>query len=293
MRRDSYELSRGCFTQAAKLVVDDYTKVNIDVLADGYCSALDIGDDFLQNGYMSAIILRFWSKIGKYTSLHPMLFPTYADTYDALVDAIIVACKPNYRVWQRSSTNAETAINQTFYTRHIVNGYKRLGMQKYGEYKKASEGGGGGVSEISLDTPVDDDNGETVGDKIACVVSCGEDVKIRSVVQSLLNYDKYVEAIIMDNALTKNVFRKDKISVEQDGQTYTHYVTSLWDFNLVQELNDLEPDYVADFYNKYEAPKKLVEAAFESIKKATSANKRKMISKCQNFLTNHPDEFIY
>ena len=289
---DVFEISMAPFTRAAKMVVEDYTKVSINQLADGYCEAVDICDEFLKDGYMAALILRFWSKIGKLKSEHPFLFPTYSDASDAVVDSILKACEPKYRIWQRSSVNAETAINQVIYTRHVVNGYTRLGYQKNGGLKRVEEGGGGGVEFVSLDAVISEDNDETVGDKIPEEVSSFNDIGAHGVIQSLINNDKLVEAIIIDMVINRDVFKTETKKVERDGKIREITSTKLWDNRLVRELNSLDKAYLDNFLKEYNVPKNVFTIAFNDIVKASNPKKHKMIEKCQEFLRRNVDAYI-
>lgn len=292
MKNQEYEISMTPFTLAAKTVVDDYTKVSINMLADGYCEAYDADNDFLKNGYLSAIILRFWSKISKLTMLHPKLFPTYSDAFDAIIYSITESCKSKYRAWQKTNISAEASINQILNSHCIANGYTKLGLKKNGGLKKESEGGGGGIELISLDTVIDEDNDETIGDKIAGEDSVYDNFKAHNVVQSLINNEKFVEAIIIDNVLFRDVFKRNSVKIKKGDKTFETTEISLWGNRLIRELNSLDKDYFDSFMEKYDISKKLFTPAFNDIVKASNPKKHLMIEKCQEFLRCNADVYI-
>ena len=75
-----------------------YEKLNETELANGYCNALDSGDDLKRNQYYAALMLRYWYKIFKYKETCKSTRLEDIDYIDWLSDALDIAFQ--YRDWQ-------------------------------------------------------------------------------------------------------------------------------------------------------------------------------------------------
>ena len=168
----------------------------IRAMLDGYCKAIDEGDERKKNLYISGLILRFWDKVGKLEATCPNIGMHGEDFVDLVYEAIMLAC--DYRKWQKDEkVNAEQCINQCIETvraRH----YYEINLDKH----KAS------YMTTSLETPMGDegDNGvqKTLGDLICDEQAEAEtnmtagNVAARHLIQNFINKQKLVEAIILD-----------------------------------------------------------------------------------------------
>lgn len=262
--------------QASK--IKNYEKLTITELANGYCEAMDSNSNKADQ-YFSALVLRFWYKISRaYQKNHNVLKVSMEDCYDWLIGAIMQACAKDARIWQKdSSVSAQAAINQVFSTR----------FEKMAYYESNLLKNKGAHSVISLDAPITegDDENKTIGDLVADESSeIEKEGEASSFIQSLLDKNKVVEAIILDNIADaeKDVFRYKKRTVKETNSSgeavkYEKKSSEFWPFKLMQELNDLDTEYVDYFLQRYNVSKEAFSAAMTVISKANNQKKYRML----------------
>jgi len=283
MITNCYEISMSPYTLAAKHAVPGYTKMTVNELADGYCAATDNGDEFLRDGYMSALVLRFWSKISKVAMENASLGIEYSDGYDWITGSIMQACDPSNRKWQTNpKINASQVINQILATRYVAAAFYESNLQK----------NQGRLDQCSLDEVMDSESETTVGDLIEDESASVNPSGGQQVVQALIDNNKLVEAIIIDNVLTKDVFKPEKTTVVTNGVKYSRVNNSFWSFKMVQELNELDEEYIKEFMATYAVPKKMFMAAFEDLKKASNNKKYKLVSATREYLRNNAESYL-
>ena len=144
----------------ARKLSQPYESYSIDELANAYCDAADSNNETLKNIYISALILRFWSKIDKMyksNTVAPCL--EHEDFFEWLYEAVEYACK--YRGWKdpTKNLNAQQCINKCIETIKLQKYYNlRLDKNKTVNYC------------TSINTPVCGGDGEdaskTLGDVI-------------------------------------------------------------------------------------------------------------------------------
>lgn len=254
----------------ARKLVKPYEQYSIDELADAYCDAVDNNDEALKNIYISALILRFWSKIDKMyksNTVAPCL--EYEDFFWWLYEAIEYACK--YRGWKdpTKKLNAQQCINKCIETIKLQKYYDlRLDKKKTVNYCTSMEapiGGGDGEESKTLadtlesDEVVDDDSAENV----------------RMLVQSYLNNNKIIEAIIIDAIAFNDVqkhFKKVIKTTNAEGETikYTEHSSEFWPYKLVQIVSKLPSTYKKDFLTRYRISEEKFTAVLDTIDKSTN-----------------------
>lgn len=254
----------------ARKLVKPYEQYSIDELADAYCAAVDNNDEALKNIYISALILRFWSKIDKMyksNTVAPCL--EYEDFFWWLYEAIEYACK--YRGWKdpTKKLNAQQCINKCIETIKLQKYYDlRLDKKKTVNYCTSMEapisGGDGEESKTFADTlesdeVVDDDSAENV----------------RMLVQSYLNNNKIIEAIIIDAIAFNDVqkhFKKVIKTTNAEGETikYTEHSSEFWPYKLVQIVSKLPSTYKKDFLTRYRISEEKFTAVLDTIDKSTN-----------------------
>lgn len=254
----------------ARKLVKPYEQYSIDELADAYCAAVDNNDEALKNIYISALILRFWSKIDKMyksNTVAPCL--EYEDFFWWLYEAIEYACK--YRGWKdpTKKLNAQQCINKCIETIKLQKYYDlRLDKKKTVNYCTSMEapisGGDGEESKTLADTlesdeVVDDDSAENV----------------RMLVQSYLNNNKIIEAIIIDAIAFNDVqkhFKKVIKTTNAEGETikYTEHSSEFWPYKLVQIVSKLPSTYKKDFLTRYRISEEKFTAVLDTIDKSTN-----------------------
>ena len=260
--------------------IKDQESLTITELADRYCEATDQNKSNLANEYFSALVVRFWGKIQKaYTKNKAALRVSKEDCYDWVISSIMMACDKSARIWQKNTNiNAQQAINQVFSTR----------FEKMAYYESNLLKNKGAHITCSLDEPIssqDDDKGHTIGDLIADETNKIEkEGDVTGFIQSLLDKDKVVEAIIFDNIVDpdKDVFKYKKKTIKTtnaDGEKvkYTKHTSEFWEFKLMKELNELDGNYKNYFLAKYRVSTGAVNAALDVLARANNQKKYRML----------------
>jgi hypothetical protein len=250
--------------------VKPYEQYSIDELADAYCDAVDNGDEALKNIYISALILRFWytiDKMYKANTVAPSL--EYEDFFWWLYEAIEYACK--YRGWRDTTKNlnAQQCINKCIDTIKLQKYYDlRLDKRKVVNHT------------CSIDAPIGgdgDDASKTIGDMLEAEGECDDHSAddIIYLVQSYIDRNKIIEAILIDNIVNNDVqkhFKKTIKTTTADGETvrYTEHSSEFWPYRLIQIVSKLPNDYKSYFMRKYNISEEKLSAILEVIDKANN-----------------------
>jgi hypothetical protein len=235
----------------ARKLSQPYESYSIDELADAYCEAVDTNNATLKDVYISALILRFWyaiDKMYKNNTVAPCL--EYEDFFWWLYEAIEYACK--YRGWKdpTKNLNAQQCINKCIDTIKLQKYYDlRLDKKKAVNYC------------TSMDAPIcgdDDDAEKTLADTLEddSVDFGAEADAVIMLVQSYINRNKIIEAILIDNIAFNDVQKHSKKVVKTtnaDGETYkyTEHSSEFWPYKLVQIVSKLPEAYKKTFMEKY------------------------------------------
>lgn len=261
-------------------------KETIRVMLDGFCKAMDEGDEHLKNLYISGLILRHWDKVKKLADSCPNIDLHGEEFVEWVYEAIMLACE--YRKWQKDdSVNAQQCINQCIETVRVRH-YYEYNLDKH----KAN------YNTVSLETPIGDegDNGvqKTLGDTITdegaeqeARMSDGES-SARSIVQMFINKNRIVEAIIMDIIAfgdTQKEVKHIKKGFDENGEAYkyTSYTTEFWRFKAVQLLANLSEDYQQYFLDNYIVKSAALEAALDVLKRANNSKLYRELDKSLSY----------
>jgi uncharacterized protein YktA (UPF0223 family) len=259
------ETKRDLMTQARKLT-KPYEQYSIDELADAYCDAVDTNNEVLKNVYISALILRFWytiDKMYKNNTVAPCL--EYEDFFWWLYEAIEYACK--YRGWKdpTKKLNAQQCINKCIDT---------IKLQKYYDLRLDKKKA---VNHCcSMDTPIgDSEEGKTIGDMLEAE-ECFDDHSSDDVimlVQSYINRNKIIEAILIDNIAFNDVQKHFKRVIKTEtaeGETlrYTEHSSEFWPYRLVQIVSKLPETYRQTFLERYRISEEKLDAVLGVIDKS-------------------------
>lgn len=263
----------------ARKLVKPYEQYSIDELADAYCSAVDNKDEALKNVYISALLLRFWytiDKMYKSNSVAPCL--EYEDFFWWLYEAIEYACK--YRGWQdpTKKLNAQQCINKCINT---------IKLQKYYDMRLDKKKAVNNC--CSMETPLGDDPGRTIGDILESDESCDDcfvDDDAILLVQSYINRNKIIEAILLDNIAFNDVQRHSKKTVKytnEIGETikYVEHSSEFWPYRLVQIVSKLPATYKNYFMTRYNISEDKLIAILDVIERA---NNQKLYKYLRNTL---------
>lgn len=272
------DTKRDLMMQARKLT-KPYEQYSIDELADAYCDALDTNNEILKNVYISALILRFWytiDKMYKNNTVAPCL--EYEDFFWWLYEAIEYACK--YRGWKdpTKKLNAQQCINKCIDT---------IKLQKYYDLRLDKKRT---VNHCcSMDAPIGDSGGDsakTIGDMLEAEESFDDHSSddVIMLVQSYINRNKIIEAILIDNIAFNDVNRYYKKTIkttnaEGEPYKYTEYSSEFWAYRLVKILNELPATYKKSFMTKYRISEDKLDAVLGVIDKSPNTKLYRYLDK--------------
>lgn len=261
-------------------------KDTIRTMLDGYCKAMDEGDEHLKNLYISGLILRHWDKVKKLALTCPNIDLHGEEFVEWVYEAIMYACK--YRKWQKDDRiNAQQCINQCIET-----------IKKQHYYNYNLDKNKANYNTVSFDTPVgeENDNGtqrtllDTIVDENAerAVRMRDGATGARQIVQAFIDKNRIVEAIIMDIIAfgdTEKVTKHIKRRVDENGEEikYTTYTREFWKFKAIQILSNLSDDYQRYFADNYLVKTSALDAALNVLKKANNQKLYKEIDKSLNY----------
>lgn len=278
-------------TLEARKLMKPYESYSIDELADAYCEAVDTNNETLKNIYISALILRFWSKIDKMyrsNTVAPIL--EHEDFFWWLYEAIEYACK--YRGWKDPSKklNAQQCINKCIHTIKLQKYYSlRLDKNKTANFC------------TSMDAPICGGEGEEAAKTLADTLESDAYVDdhstntIMSLVQSYLNNNKIIEAIIIDTIAFNEVQRYSKKVIKTtntDGETvrYTEHSSEFWPYRLVQIMSKLPSTYKSSFLKRYNVSEEKLTAVLTALGKV---NNQKIYRYVRDCLSELRESYIY
>lgn len=257
-------------TMLARKLVKPYEQYSIDELADAYCDAVDTSNEALKDIYISALILRFWytiDKMYKANSVAPSL--EHEDFFWWLYEAIEYACK--YRGWRDpdKKLNAQQCINKCIDTIKLQKYYDlRLDKRKIVNHC------------CSIDTPLGgdgDDAGKTVGDMLEAEGQIDDHSTddVIMLVQSYINRNKIIEAILIDNIAFNDVqkhFKKTIKTQAADGEPikYVEHSSQFWPYRLIQIVSKLPNSYKNYFMERYNISEEKLSAILDVIDRANN-----------------------
>ena len=258
-------------------------KDTIRLMLDGYCEAVDSGDEYMKDLYISGIMLRFWDKVKKLNLSCPNIGLEEADFVDWVFEAIEYACK--YRKWQNDpKVNAQQAINmciETIRKQHYYDMNLDISRANYNTVSISQTVGEEGKSQSLKtleDTLSDDDEEER---------TAGLDgtTGAKNLIQNFINKKKLVEAIILDviafgdtTKATKTTMTSTIRDAEGKETTYKYakYSYEFWIYKCIQALANFSEDekefkaYTKYFATNYEVKKEPLNAALEVLRKANN-----------------------
>lgn len=266
-------------TLCARKLAKPYETYSIDELADAYCDAVDTNNSTLKDIYISALILRFWSKIDKMykaNTVAPCL--EYEDFYEWLYEAIEYACK--YRGWKDPSKNlnAQQCINKCLETIKLQK-YYNLRLDKNKTVNHC----------CSMDAPIVDggDDAKTLGETLEAEETFDDHSSdaVQMLVQSYINRNKVIEAILIDTIAFNDVQKHFKRVVktqnaEGEPVRYTEHSSEFWPYKLVQIVSKLPATYKKTFMERYNISEEKLSAVLTAIDKANNQKLYRYLKDC-------------
>ena len=120
--------------------------------------------------------------------------------------------------------------------------------------------------------------GKTIGDMLEaedCLDSYGADDDAVLLVQSYINRNKIIEAILLDNIAFNDVqkhFKKTIKTKNAEGEPirYTEHSSEFWPYRLIQIVSKLPDTYKSYFLEKYNISEEKLTAILDVIDKASN-----------------------
>lgn len=264
-------------TMYARRLPKPYEQYSIDELADAYCEAVSKKDEDMKNTYISALVLRFWytiDKMYKANTVAPSL--EYEDFFWWLYEAIEYACK--YKGWQDASKNlnAQQCINKCINT---------IKLQKYYDLRLDKRKVVNNC--CSLETPLGDDSGKTIGDTLEVDDSYEDRLADETtwLVQSYIDRNKIIEAILIDNITANDVqkhFKKTIKTTNANGELikYVEHSSEFWPYKLIQIVSKLPDTYKSYFMKRYDISEEKLTAILNVIERANNQKLYKYLDRC-------------
>jgi len=256
-------------------------KDTVRVMLDGYCKALDEGDEHLKDLFIAGLMLRFWDRIKKLALKSPGFGNDLMEFHDWLYEAISYAVK--YRKWQKDTkVNAQQCISQCIET-----------IRQQHHYEANLDKHRSNFNTVSLETPLDEEGKTTLLDTMTedDADSTGlysAETSARDIVQMCINSQMVIEAIIFDTIAFGDSLKQKKIThkqIDEDGTEYKYTTTTseFWAFRCVQALSKLPENYFKYFMENYKVKPEILNAAIDSIRHSTNQKLYKSIEKAQKF----------
>ena len=259
----------------ARKLAKPYETYSIDELADAYCDAKDSNNQALMDIYISALILRFWHKIDRMyreNTVAPSL--DRQDFFWWLYKAIEYACK--YRGWRdpEKHINAQQCINKCIETIKLQEYYNlRLDKRKAVNYCVSMEAPMVGANMSSSNPGESKTVGEMLEDEESYDDHSSDDVMM--IVQSYINRNKIIEAIIIDSIAFNDVNRHYKKTIKTknaagEDYKYVEHSSEFWEYKLVKTINELSAEYKTEFTNKYNISEDKLTTVLDALKKVNN-----------------------
>lgn len=193
-------------------------------------------DSYLSEGYLSAIICKYWNKIDK-TKKVSGIAVSYYDCYRWLVDAIVYVLQK--RKWEDPSSDLfqdpkapDKAINICLKTSRLTF------LQQANRYNRKINNG-----IISIDEIMENNPSNTVVD--ICTNDSTDYIYEAYLLECFKN-KKYFSAFMIDAILNLNVFEEENI----DGNYYVFFSEK----KLLKHMRSLDKSYCSIFALRYKLP---------------------------------------
>jgi hypothetical protein len=240
-------------------------------MLDTLVEATEKGDEHLRDLCASGLMLRYWSV---FTTKKVGVEVDYDTKISYGWKGIELALE--YKAWQNpeKNVNADQAVTQCIHTTFLRENYL-LNLDK----SKAN----------NFSTSMDEEVGElfggegkaTLGDTLVDEADVADRENFEataaatSLVQSYINKNKIVEAIILDTIAFNDVNKETKkvvkyVDLEGNPKKYTQTYKEFWPFRCVQILSQLPDTYASYFGKKYQFNPAEFDQALAAIRGATN-----------------------
>jgi hypothetical protein len=192
----------------------------------------------------------------------------YEDFFWWLYEAIEYACK--YRGWKdpEKNLNAQQCINKCIETIKLQK-YYNLRLDKNKSVNHC----------YSMETPIlgDSDGEKTLGDMLEAEETFDDHSSddVMMLVQSYINNNKIIEAIIIDTIAFNDVQKHSKKVIkttnsEGEAYKYTEYSSEFWPYKLVQIISKLPSTYKSSFMKRYHVSEEKLTTVLDTLDKVNN-----------------------
>ena len=280
------EMLKESLKASASLLPKSYKEYSVDELMDMLCKAVDEHDEFMLDTAFSGVMLHYIPFVVKLCKEHcrPLkLDPDDIATW--MSGAIMMATEPKNRKWQdkNSKSHAGTYIIQILNTRFKAAAYYESNLAMH----KAN------YNTIDLDAEIENSDGNTVTrlDLLESDLPTPAEQfnDTNSIIQSLLDDNKIVEAIITETIAYNDCVKTNKKTVvdtdaEGNETKRTLVTTSFWPFKVVKILSNLPVNYAETFEASYNVDKNKLQIGIDKIKNSNNQKLYDYLEKTQNYL---------
>lgn len=248
--------------RSAANVIPDWEKVSKNDLCRAYVS--NKNNPYLQNGYFSAVLYKYWNLISKYYYMS-VNCATPEDCYGWLVDS--VSCCLNLASWENPDSSIYRDENGPDKVINRCMKCARLTHYQFINRKKRKDNFGS----LSLD-----ELKESFGDSISEPTDYSQefhisDIVIEEYVVTMFNKKDYFMSFLIGAILCSSVF-----DTSIDSETETSY----FEFNIrkfVKFMNNLDDDFLFYFSNTYNIAYEDVVKAYKYVKAIPAASMRSKV----------------
>jgi Zn-dependent peptidase ImmA (M78 family) len=135
-----------------------------------------------------------------------------------------------------------------------------------------------------MDAPIGgegDDASKTIADMLESEESWDDHSKddVIMLVQSYINRNKIVEAILIDNIAFNDVQRYHKKTIKTDTGKYTDVSSEFWPYRLVQIVSKLPETYKREFLAKYKISEEKLDSVLAYVDKTNNQRIYKLLDR--------------
>jgi len=271
-------LKEAFMQEASKL--GNYQELSKTDLVECYCDATDAKDEALRNVCISALMLRYWFKIGKTRARNPINLSDEI-CYDIVLHGIDYALE--HRSWQDPTKDVyndpngpDKVINQC-----IESSYLTYMQQNNKILRKAN------ANNYSLEKMIED-NGDCANTYTGCVADSNPLDSVQILVRQLLKKGKNIEALIVDGIANFDTDKDIKATktieiVDEEGnirEEIHKYKASRFDARkLVKHLNLVDDEFMNNFCKRYDVKQVFDVDGYARFKKMNNTKLYKWIQK--------------
>lgn len=281
--------SKRIYVEAASRL-GDYHILSKNELAFGYIAAKVEDDQALKDSYFGAIVERYWHKIYKW-KLDSKSLRLEDDDYVSWLHECAWLALEKYTAWcnlddplSKDPNGFDKVMNRLCFS---------IRMREYQIANKAVRKYN--TETCSLNKTISDDQKEAPVDYIPKAKGPGVD-GAKILVESFLNKDKTIEALIIDGIAYQDSFKDKKVvayTQDEDGTRHRGYTSTQSSFDmrrLVKHLTTLDDEFMQGYFcDKYNWPKNKGEELLEKMHKTSNVKLYKYIEKTLEEIKQNPE----